>query len=48
MVGGGPGSSCESEVVAESEAWLEPRVGVGPGPPCEPELVVESEVWLKP
>ena len=43
MVGGGPGSPCESEVVAESEAWLEPSVGVGPGPPCESELVVESE-----
>ena len=48
MVGGGLGSPCESEVVAESEAWLEPRVGVGPGPPCEPELVVESEACLKP
>ena len=43
MVGGGPGSPCEFEVVAESEAWLEPRVGIGSGSPCEPELVVKSE-----
>ena len=46
-----PGSPCEPDVVAESEARLEPRVGVGRESPCDPrgdlEMKVAPGAWLE-
>ena len=46
-----PGSPCEPTVVAESEAWLEPRVGGGRESPCDPrgdlEVMVAPGAWLE-
>ena len=46
-----PGSPCEPDVVAESEAWLEPRVGGGRESPRDPrgdlEMMVAPGAWLE-
>lgn len=39
-----PGSPCEPDVVAESEAWLEPRVGGGRESPRDPRGDLEMMV----
>ena len=42
MVGGGPESLRESEVVAESEAWLKLSVRDGCVAPCDLEVILAT------